>query len=230
MRRAVGAKCGLAGMNRKRGFTTLGALLCAAALLAPTAEAAISVNFSVPNEQPLVCTNAEDVRLMPTPSTSDVRFSFLCSEDGIQRSCQPATTASDPDIVPNGPFVKYMPGGSGASLTVVCDTATGAAPVSIKGIEVAGLSGDEPIVGCHPASDVTFEPGIPADSCVSGSGSSMSAACLRYRCPNDSDTRACFPIADLTYQPTLPDGDTALRRLTVLCESRVPLLSNGFGD
>jgi hypothetical protein len=200
--------------------------------LVPAAEAAISVNFNVPNQPPLLCDAAENVRLTPAASLNGMRFSFEC--DGIQRTCQPAPYTPppsphqpDPDYLPNAPFVKYQPSGSGAAITVACDTAPGAAPISIKGTEVSGLTGAEPILGCHPATNITFEANIPVESCVAGSGAG-NGPCLHYRCPSESTARACFPVAQLAYDPRLPDSDNALRRLSVLCEARPPMLSNEF--
>ena len=203
------------------------AALCTGALLVPAAEAAISVNFNVMNQQPLVCSAAENVRLTPAASLSGVRFSFDCIADGVRRTCQPAPATNDPDIEPNAPFVKYLPNGSGASITVVCDTSPNAAPLSIKGTEVVGAAGPTDITGCHPATNVTFEASIPVESCIAGSGAG-SASCLRYRCPSESTARACFPVAQLSYVGSLPETDSALRRLSVICEMRPPMLSSEF--
>lgn len=203
------------------------AALCSGAFLIPAAEAAISVNFTVGTQQPLICAAAENVRLTPAASVAGTRFSFDCATDGVRRTCQPAVATNDPDILPNGPFVKYTPTGGGASIQVVCDDGPAAAPVSIKGTEVIGIAGPDNVVGCHPATNVSFEANVAVESCVPNSGAGT-AACLRYQCPNDQAPRACFPVTQLAYTALLPEDASALRRVDILCELRPPMLNNDF--
>lgn len=208
-------------------FSRVVAALCSSAFLVSAAHAAITVNFTVGTQQPLICAAAENVRLTPAASVQGTRFSFDCMSDGVRRTCQPAVASADPDIVPNGPAVKYVPTGGGAAIAVVCDDAPNAAPVSIKGTEVVGVAGPGNVVGCHPAQGVTFEANLPSESCVSGSGPG-NAACLRYQCPNDTAPRACFPVTQLSYTAQLPEAASALRRVDIICELRPPMLRDDF--
>src|SRR5687767_1644290 len=161
------------------------AALCTGAFLVPAAEAAISVNFNFPNQPQVLCAAAENVRLTPAPTLSGIRFSFECLTDGLSRTCQPAPYTPPPaphpadgDYLPGAPFVKYQPTAGGASILVACDASQGAAPLSIKGTEVAGIAGTEAIQGCHPASNVEFQPNVSVESCITGSGAGT-ASCLR---------------------------------------------------
>ena len=203
------------------------AALVSGALLVPAAQAAISVNFTVGTQQPLICAAAENVRLTPAASVAGTRFSFDCATDGVRRTCQPALATNDPDILPNGPFVKYSPTGGGAAITVVCDDSPTAAPVSIKGTEVVGIAGPDGVQGCHPATGVTFEASVPVESCIANSGAG-NAACLRYQCPGDQAPRACFPVAQFAYTALLPETASALRRVDITCELRPPMLRDDF--
>jgi len=209
-------------------FPRVVAALCSSAFLVSAAHAAITVNFSVGTQQPLLCAAAENVRLTPAASVQGTRFSFDCMSDGVRRTCQPAVASTtDPDILPNGPAVKYVPTGGGATIAVVCDDSSNAAPVSIKGTEVVGMAGPGNIFDCHPARDITFDANVPNDSCISGSGAG-SGACLRFQCRNDAAPRACFPVTQLSYTAQLPDSASALRRVEIVCEMRPPMLRDDF--
>ena len=208
-------------------FSRVVAALCTSAFLVPAAEAAISVNFTVGTQPALACAAAENVRLTPAASVQGTRFSFDCMADGVRRACQPAIASNDPDILPNGPSIKYSPTGGGATITVVCDDSPNAAPVSIKGTEVIGVAGPGNVIGCHPAKGVTFEANIPVESCVAGTGAGT-APCVRYECPNDAAPRACFPVSQLAYTAQLPENASALRRVDIVCELRPPMLRDDF--
>ena len=195
--------------------------------LVPAAQAAITVDFRVGTQNPLVCTEAENVRLTPAATVDATRFAFDCATDGVQRVCQPAVASQDPDILPGGPNVKYEPTGSGARVTVLCDDSSSAAPVSIKGTEVIGIAGADPLAGCHPATNVSFQLNVAANDCVANAGAG-SAPCLRYQCPGDPQPRACFPVAELDYTARLPEADSALRRVDIVCELRPPMLRDDF--
>lgn len=204
---------------------TVAALL--GALLVPAAEAAITVDFRVGTQNPLVCAQAENVRLTPAATVSATRFGFDCATDGVQRVCQPAVASEDPDIVPGGPHVKYEPTGTGARITVHCDDSSSAAPVSIKGTEVIGIAGETPVAGCHPATNVSFQLNVAVNDCLANSGEGASA-CLRYQCPGDTQARSCFPVAELGYTARLPDTSSALRRVDIICELKPPMLRDDF--
>ncbi|HVF36095.1 MAG TPA: hypothetical protein VND91_12305 [Candidatus Saccharimonadia bacterium] len=208
-------------------FSRVVAALCTGAFLVPAADAAISVNFKVGTQQPLICAAAENVRLTPAAAVQGMRFSFDCMDNGVRRTCQPALASNDPDILPSGPLVKYTPTGGGAAITVVCDDSPSAAPVSIKGTEVVGVAGPDTVSGCHPAHGVTFDATVPVDSCIAGSGAG-NAACLRYHCPGDGAPRACFPVSQLSYTALLPDSASALRRVAIVCELKPPMLRDDF--
>lgn len=208
-------------------FSRIVAALCTGAFLVPAAEAAISVDFTVGTQPKFVCEAAVNVRLTPAASVQGMRFSFDCMDTGIRRTCQPAVASNDPDVLPNGPSIKYRPIGGGAAIAVICDDSPNAAPVSIKGTEVIGVAGPGNVIGCHPAKGVTFEANIPAESCVAGSGAGT-APCVRYQCPNDAAPRACFPVSQLSYTAQLPDSASALRRVDIVCELRPPMLRDDF--
>jgi len=213
-------------------YARLAAALASGLLTVSAAEAAITVNFMVGSQQPLVCAAAENVRLLPAATVSATRFSFDCAADGVRRTCQPAVATNDPDILPNGPNVKYTPTGGGATISVVCDDGPAAAPISIKGTHVRGIAGAA-AVDCHPVQAVaplqtiSFEPNASFESCIAGSGPGT-GPCLRYQCPGDQAPRACFPVAETVYSPRLADTEPALRRVDILCELRPPMLSNHF--
>ena len=210
-------------------FSKAVAALGACVFLIPAAEAAVSVNFTVGTQQTKTCAAAENVRLTPATTVAGMRFSYLCNDDGVELTCQPAVASTDPDIQPGGPNIKYSPTGGGASIAVVCDDGPTAAPVSVKGTEVIGIAGSDPLVGCHPATGISFQASTSADSCIANSGSGT-ASCLHYQCPGDTAPRACFPVANVAYTARLPDSASALRRLTVECEMRPPMLNDNFDE
>ena len=210
-------------------FSKAVAALGACVFLIPAAEAAVSVDFTVGTQQTKSCAAAENVRLTPATTVAGMRFSYLCNDDGVELTCQPAVASTDPDIQPGGPNVKYTATGGGAAIAVVCDDGPAAAPVSVKGTEVLGIAGPTPLVGCHPATAISFQTSLAVEECVAGSGAGT-AACLKYRCPNDTATRACFPVANVAYTARLPESESALRRVNVQCELRPPMLNDNFDE
>jgi hypothetical protein len=70
---------------------------------------------------------------------------------------------------------------------------------------------------------------VPVEQCIAGSGAGT-AACLHYQCPNDETPRACFPVTTVAYTARLPQTESALRRLSVQCEMRPPMLNNDFDE
>ena len=218
-------------------------LLAALALggMSSGAEAAIKVN-AVVDGATLQCADAVNVKFSPAATRADMRFTYECAAEGIARTCRPAAYTpdafGDPDLQAGDPAFKYraFAAQGGPVVTVVCDSAL---PVAVKGTEFVGEIDGQPIAGCHPAVPVDAQAGQlwkigtrPIAQCAPAvNGNALgSATCIEFRCPSDNASRQCFPHMNTTYAGRLPESDSALRRVTVSCESMAPMLSHGFDE
>ena len=218
-------------------------LLAALALggVSSGAEAAIKVN-AVVNGATLQCADAVNVKFSPAATRTDMRFTYECVNEGIARTCTPAAYTpdafGDPDLQAGDPAFKYraFAAQGGPVVTVVCDSN---AAVALKGTEFVGEIDGQPLADCHPAVPIAQQPATlwsigtkPVAQCVPALNANAigTATCIEFRCPSVTANRQCFPHMNTTYAGRLPDTDTALRRVSLSCETMAPMLSHGFDE
>lgn len=219
-----------------------------------TGADAITVRANVGGVELPACSNAANVSFKSGSARADMRFSYECPSEGIARTCAPAAYAQPggtpgagtpgetllQNLQTGDPAFVYQAASGNPTITVVCDDGAGGGiptPV-IKGTEIVGTLDGVPFVGCHPA--INFQHASqtaavvmtkePVSNCPTSAGpiGNYTATCLRYQCPGDTEPKACFPLSQMAYTGRLPSDHSALRRVTVDCESQAPMLSDSF--
>lgn len=177
------------------------------------------------------CADADAIAITPGTDPGDIGFSFRCAADGIRRGCR---IQYDPGNVTNAAsmvFV-YRPTGDGTSSQPSIGVGCVAGTTTVTGTEVYGFIDENTIASadgqsaCNPATQIELIPSLPVQECVRGVDPDVlsSASCVKFQCPGDDVPRGCFPVIDLLYEGVGSDAP----KVRVVCETRVPMLVDGF--